>query len=439
MYPYQHQNDGARRLHCSHPFDSSTRHSIIAIPTQKPSSRNSGGFPPSNHLSSYKDGLPIGKTIVNGGRTHDFQPIYAAIEIQRKSLETLTQAVGHLSNDIKRLDRQLIIRGGTVPVAASPPNSAAPLQLGSPATFLQERSQTHPMYQIQHASHKGYHPLSHHPNNPISPVHASSRISPQEPLFHPPKSQRSKQNRNNGSTSVSNSTNIRHINSVDQHTDLYPGEFGRPKNVKPASLYSHIISTSMPMRHALGKVDEKGDYGTTVRLKEQQKDLIPVSTALDYPHSVEQPHFGAGRRTEFPNSSRPISQESRSSEGSDRGHRGQSLPADFRKFEASEQKVHKNHLQVAIKCNGNGDPRGDSTTRRSPGSTGSITKKSHTESRKAGGKQIRNANGVLLRKDGMPDMRSRRKKKGVLQNLVGGIVHDSVVEVENRRCNASLE
>lgn len=52
--------------------------------------------------------------------------------------------------------------------------------------------------------------------------------------------------------------------------------------------------------------------------------------------------------------------------------------------------------------------------RRGPDSNDSIMKRPVAETRKTRSKPIRNADGILIRKDGTPDMRSRRKNRGVL-------------------------
>ncbi|KAH7012780.1 hypothetical protein B0J12DRAFT_773309 [Macrophomina phaseolina] len=467
MYSYQRPSEGAYRPNRNYPFSLSAQQPHIATPAQKLLSRSRDRFSSSSQPRSQEYSMPVGIISANGGRTGGFQTTYlgpgpqeisldaisrlkaqtqyntAALEVQRKSLDDLTQAVDRLSNDIKRLDKQVITKGGILPTAGSSPNSAPPLPLGSPVTFLQERSQSHPTYQMQHTSHHGHAPPSHLPYYPISSVQNSTRTSPQVSWLRTPKSQPSEQNQYNDSASVSVSTNRWDFNSADQHMDSYPGNLGPPKTLQPTSLYSPIgiepVTIMTPVRHIQGEIDGRGDHVKPVSVQEQQQGLTLTSAASVQSGSAKQPHCGPSRRSECSNFPEPISQESRYSEGSDRGRRGQSLPTDFREFEKAERKINKNHLQMTLKYNDNGDPRGDSTTRRGPGNTGPITRKSHIESRKASGKQMRNANGILLRKDGMPDMRSRRKKKGVLQNLLSGIVHDSVAEVENRRCNASVE
>ncbi|KAH7000832.1 hypothetical protein B0J12DRAFT_706349 [Macrophomina phaseolina] len=467
MYSYQRPSEGAYRPNRNYPFNLSAQQPHIVTPAQKLLSRCRDRFSSSSQPRSQDYSMPVGIVSANGGRTDGFQTSYlgpgpqeisldaisrlktqtqhntAALEIQRKGLDDLTQAVDRLSNDIRRQDKQAITKGGTVPTAGSPPNSAAPLPLESPVTFLQERNQTRPTYQMQHTSHHAHAPPSHLPYYQISSVHDSTRTSPQASWFRTPKSQPSEQNQYNGSALVSASTNRWHFNSADQHMDSHPGNFGPLKTLQPASLYSRIgiepVTISTPVRHIQGEVDERGNHVKPVSVQEQQQGLILTPAASLQSDSAKQPHCGAGRRSECSNFPEPISQESRCSEGSDRGRRGQSLPTDFREFEATKRKTHKNHLQVTIESNGNGDLRGDCTMRRGPGNNGSITKKSHTESMKDRGKQIRNANGKLLRKDGMPTCVHGGRRRMSCRTLLGGIVHNSVVEVENRRCNASLE
>ncbi|KAH7053473.1 hypothetical protein B0J12DRAFT_727668 [Macrophomina phaseolina] len=435
MYSYQRPSEGAYRPNRNYPFNLSAQQPHIVTPAQKLLSRCRDRFSSSSQPRSQDYSMPVGIVSANSGRTDGFQTSYlgpgpqeisldaisrlktqtqhntAALEIQRKGLDDLTQAVDRLSNDIRRQDKQAITKGGTVPTAGSPPNSAAPLPLESPVTFLQERNQTRPTYQMQHTSHHAHAPPSHLPYYPISFVHDPTRTSPQASWFRTPKSQPSEQYQYNGSA------------SCGPAHGFTSRKFGPPKTSQPASLYSRIgiepVTISTPVRHIQGEVDDRGDHVKPVSVQEQQQGLILTPASSVQSDSAKQPHCGAGRHSECSNFPELISKESRCSEGSDRGRRGQSLPTDFREFEAAERKVHKNRLQMTIEYNDNGDPRGDSTTRRGPGNTGSITKKSHTESRKARGKQIRNANGILLRRDGMPDMRSRRKKKDVLQNLVG--------------------
>lgn len=343
----------------------------------------------------------------------------AILENFASSISDLTSKVSEvdeLRTQLEIVKRRIRIMEGAVRTAA-PPNNVAPLQLGGPAKSSREKIQTHPPHQMRHGSQQGFAPPSVPPHHRTCYPQASSRGFIQAPSPHIMTNQSGQRSQNDSSASASASRKKQYSDSADQHMDTRSGDFGLPKRASPVPLHPYTrpepAPIPTPMRYSLFEADKRDDHVEAARVQEKQQGLVsrPAFVQRDL---GKQSHFEDCGDSGSSNLLLPTSKKSRCSRGSGRGYRSQSLPTNFRRFQAPEWGSFQDHRKAVIGSFSNGSFRGGCVMRRGPDSNDSIMKRPVAETRKTRSKPIRNADGILIRKDGTPDMRSRRKNRGVL-------------------------
>ncbi|KAH7060514.1 hypothetical protein B0J12DRAFT_649199 [Macrophomina phaseolina] len=340
---------------------------------------------------------------------------------------------------------------------SAPPSNPAPSQPAAPFASPREPAQIHPPHPMQHAPHPGHThppPPPHHHQAP--PFHASPplprlntpghadlrpdlRPAPAVQPYHPNSqemhsastsaSQPGQQGQNSGWVSVNPSAKRQHPNGVDSPMDGRSETMGSPKRPKLAPLEPRVggpesAPASTSMRYDPVERDSR-DHHAEAALREQQQYAAATPTQFVAYNSGDQGHPEEAWRSESQHAPSSAGKESRRGRGGGRGRGRRSLPADSRELGTPEwdkpsyQAGPEGYYHMEVLPNGNKVPRGNGIVRRSSGGNGPIAMRPiemtrpttggdpYAHTKKTRTKPVRNADGILIRKDGRPDMRSQ--------------------------------
>ncbi|KAH7028247.1 hypothetical protein B0J12DRAFT_684166 [Macrophomina phaseolina] len=350
--------------------------------------------------------------------------------------------VDALKIQIQIVNQRVKVMEEAVATARPPPNSAAEPSSAGPFAAPWEGSQTEPPHPMQHALHPSHAPpppaLPHqeplsHASSPIprldTPSHVELRLglrpaplvqtcqfAPQEiHSISKSGSQSSQQSQNSGWVLVSPSVKRQHPNGVDSLTDGRRKTIGSPKRPKLAPLEPHVgpelAPASTRMRYDPVERDRR-DHHTEAMYEQQQYPAATPTAFVPY-NSNEQPRPKDNWHSESHRAASLAGKELRRGGGGGRGRGGRSLPADSRELGTPEcdkpgyQAGRDSHYHLEDGHNGIEVPRASNIVRCGSGDNGRSAIRPYARTKKTRTKPVRNADGILIRKDGRPDMRSQ--------------------------------
>lgn len=388
----------------------------------------------------------------------------ATLEVFATNLTSVANKVTEvdaLKMQLEILKRRVKIMEETSAPSGGPQSSSAPPPSNGSFASPREAAQIHPPHSMQHASHPGQMPPHPPPPPHQAPSFHASHASPQvprigtpshaelrpdlrpappvQPYHHPaapqemhtvatPGSQPNSQG--NGWVSVNPSSKRQHPNGVDSPMDGRSETMGSPKRPKLAPLEPRIgpEQVTTPMRYDPVERDGR-DYHAEAMREQQQYVAATPTTFVPY-NSSEQPHPEDKWHAESQRATSSAGKDSRRTRGGGRGRGRRSLPADSRELGTPEwessswngngtQPGPDGYYQMDVTPNGTKVPRGSSIVRRGSSGSGPIAMRPiemtrpgssgdpYAHTKKTRTKPIRNSDGVLIRKDGKPDMRSQ--------------------------------
>lgn len=380
------------------------------------------------------------------------QPASSIDDAMLESFATNLTNVANKVNEVDGLKMQLEIVKRRVKMmeeavaAAAPPNSAPQAPSVAPYASPREANQIQPPHPLQHAPLPPAPPHAQappfHTSPPVprlgTPSHAELRpdIRPAPPVqpYHPgsqemqgvvPGGQPGQAGQNSGWVSVNPTAKRQHPNGVDSPMDGRSETMGSPKRPKLAPIEPRVgpdsAPASAPMRYDPVERDARDYHAETMR-EQQQFPAATPTTFVPYT-STEQPHAEDNWHSDARGPS-SAGKESRRGRGGGRGRGRRSLPADARELGTPEwDKPNfppgpEGYYHMDVGPNGTKVPRGN-IVRRGSGGNGPIAMRPiemtrpttsgdpYAHTKKTRTKPVRNADGVLIRKDGRPDMRSQ--------------------------------
>lgn len=395
----------------------------------------------------------------------------ATLNLFVENLSSVASKVGEvdtLKMQLEIVKRRIKIMEEDSAPSGPPLNGAAPAPAPAVGSFAspREASQVHPPHPMPHAPHPSHAvppppphhqapPFHSHASPPVprlgTPSHADLRheLRPAPPVQQPfhhaapqpqdmhsvstPGSQPSQPSQSSGWVAVNPSAKRSHPNGVDSPMDGRSETMGSPKRPKLAPLEPRVgpesTPVATPMRYDPVERDGRGYHSEDVR--EQQFAAAATPTTFVPYNSTEQAHSEDNWRSESQRAPSSAGKESRRGRGGGRGRGRRSLPADSREVgDAPEweppswngngtQPGPNGYYHMEIGPDGTKVPRGSSIVRRGSGGNGPIAMRPiemtrpttggdpYAHTKKTRTKPIRNADGILIRKDGRPDMRSQ--------------------------------
>ncbi|OJD30943.1 fe-s protein assembly co-chaperone protein [Diplodia corticola] len=387
-------------------------------------------------------------------------PAQPGSNIDEAMIETFASNLTSVANKVSEVDAlkmQLEIVKRRVKImeeavaTAGPPTSTAPPPSAVPYASPREPSQMQPLHPMQHAPLPGHAPAAHHQAPPFhasppvprlgTPSHGELRPdlrpAPSVQAYHPatqemhgvaaPGGQPGQPSQNSGWVSVNPAAKRQHPNGVDSPMDGRSETMGSPKRPKLAPLEPRVgpesAPASTPIRY--DPVEREGrDYHAEAMREQQQYPAVTPTTFVPFT-STEQIHVEDNWHSEAHHGPSSAGKESRRGRGGGRGRGRRSLPADTRELGTPEweksgyQTGPEGYYHVEVGPNGAKLPRSGNLVRRGSGGNGPIAMRPiemtrpttsgdpYAHTKKTRTKPIRNADGILIRKDGRPDMRSQ--------------------------------
>ncbi|EKG09468.1 hypothetical protein MPH_13493 [Macrophomina phaseolina MS6] len=350
--------------------------------------------------------------------------------------------VDALKIQLQIVNRRVKIMEEAVATARPPPNSAAESSSAGLFAAPWEGSQTkppHPMQYALHPRHAPPPPALHHQELPSyasppilrldtpshveicpglrsAPIVQNCQFVPQEMhSISKPGSQSSQQSQNSAWILVNPSVKRQHPNGMDSVTDGRREMIGSPKRPKLAPLAPHVepepAPASTPMRYDPIERDRR-DHHTEAMHEQQQYPAAPPIAFVPY-NPNEQPRLKNNWHSESQSTASPAGKELRRGGGGGRGRGGRSLPADSRGLGTPQcekpgyQAGRDGHYHLEAGHNGIEVPRASNIERCGSGDNGRSAIRQYVRAKKTRTKPVRNADGILIRKDGRPDMRSQ--------------------------------
>ncbi|EOD49747.1 putative fe-s protein assembly co-chaperone protein [Neofusicoccum parvum UCRNP2] len=415
---HQHPSPASQPAHAppsASTANSSAHHSPIPAPHQKPTLPPISGRPsPPASSRSREYSLPAQTPTTNGHRPNGSQIAYpspspqevsmdallrlqtqvqyntAGLQTQRRDFETLSHAVSRLSDEMGRIEN--MVQSLRRELQARPIAPAAP-------------AQAPPGSQIDDAT------LNLFVEN-LSSV--ASKVGEVDTL----KMQLEIVKRRIKIMEEDSAPSGPPLNGAAPAPAPAVGSFASPRE-----------AMATPMRYDPVERDGRGYHSEDVR--EQQFAAAATPTTFVPYNSTEQAHSEDNWRSESQRAPSSAGKESRRGRGGARGRGRRSLPADSREVgDAPEwenpswngngtQPGPNGYYHMEIGPDGTKVPRGSSIVRRGSGGNGPIAMRPiemtrpttggdpYAHTKKTRTKPIRNADGILIRKDGRPDMRSQ--------------------------------
>lgn len=382
----------------------------------------------------------------------------AALEVFANNLTSVASKVSEVDSlkmQLEIVKRRVKIMEEAAAAASAPPSNAAPPQSAGPFASPREPSQIHPPHPMQHAHHPSHAPPPPPPHHQAPPFHASPPLprlgtpahaelrpdprsapavqpyhtAPQE--MHGVSTPASQQGQNSGWVSVNPSGKRQHPNGVDSPMDGRSETMGSPKRPKLAPLEPRVgpesTPASTPMRYDPVERDGRDHHAESALREQQQQQQYAAATPTQFVayNSNEQTNSEENWHSESQRAPSSAGKELRRGRGGGRGRGRRSLPADSRELGTPEwekpgfQAGPEGYYHMEVLPNGNKVPRGNSIVRRGSSGNGPIAMRPiemtrpstgadpYAHTKKTRTKPVRNADGILIRKDGRPDMRSQ--------------------------------